>query len=228
MQEQKKANRILAIECAVENGSLALIEGGFVLASTSSEVGLAPSRAEELIPAVDLILRKGNLSLKEIDLIAVSTGPGSYSGIRIGIATAIGLKHSLNVNCIGVPLLEAMALAIGSSDEIMSAVPVGKHDIAFQSFRRNAGDNLESASIPSAASEQDFLSELRSFGRSKLTAPPSLLERLRARTADEVELVDAGPALAETIGLAAVMSHFDSSSLEPLYVRNQVARPTGF
>lgn len=98
---------ILAIETTGKLGSVAVlnIETGEVL---GTEVSLDEmSHLKDLIPMTERLLKRLNIEKKEIEYVASSVGPGSFTGIRIGVATARALAQSLNTRCISVPTLSA-------------------------------------------------------------------------------------------------------------------------
>lgn len=68
------------------------------------------THSENLISMVDLVLKKANLLIRDIDYIACVTGPGSFTGLRIGVSTAKGLAHAYNCKCISLNSLDALAL----------------------------------------------------------------------------------------------------------------------
>lgn len=105
--EPSKARIVLAIEAAIRGGSVSLLEGDGEIASWqgASEV----SRAEDLLYNIDGLLEQAKIDRKNIDTIAVSNGPGSYTGLRIGLATAFGLCDALCCSCFGVSALRAIA-----------------------------------------------------------------------------------------------------------------------
>lgn len=72
--------------------------------------------------------------MPEIDLFAVASGPGSFTGLRIGIATVKGLASTLNQPCVGVPTLEAVALAGGESTRSVALMPAGRGEVFAQLF----------------------------------------------------------------------------------------------
>lgn len=98
---------ILAIETATKMCSVALSRGEELLAI--KEEGGEYSHAENLNGFIQEVLDKANLKLSTIDAIAISKGPGSYTGLRIGVSTAKGLCYSLNKPLISVDTLQAMA-----------------------------------------------------------------------------------------------------------------------
>ena len=81
--------KLLALETSAKAVSAAVVENGCVLASAYQCVGLTHSRT--LMPMVEAMLCSSELSLADLDAIAVAAGPGSFTGIRIGIAAAKGL-----------------------------------------------------------------------------------------------------------------------------------------
>jgi tRNA threonylcarbamoyl adenosine modification protein YeaZ len=135
MQEASREQVILAIESAIAGGSLSLIRGGTEIANW---VGTAErSRAEDLLVNIEAMLSENAISRRDIGLIAVSAGPGSFTGIRIGIATALGLKAGLGIPMSSVSALKAIAQNSRRPLEVsalMAAVPVGRNSICIQSF----------------------------------------------------------------------------------------------
>lgn len=97
---------ILCIETATKNCSVALFKGEELLAI--KELGGAYSHAENLTVFISEIFKASNLSFQQVDAIAVSKGPGSYTGLRIGVSTAKGLAFALQKPIIGVDTLYAM------------------------------------------------------------------------------------------------------------------------
>jgi tRNA threonylcarbamoyladenosine biosynthesis protein TsaB len=99
--------KILHIETATQICSVALSENDTVIAEKSSNEKNAHSRV--LTVFIDELLKSNGLSPQELDAVAVSMGPGSYTGLRIGVSTAKGLCYSLDKPLIAVSTLQAMA-----------------------------------------------------------------------------------------------------------------------
>ena len=97
---------ILALETATATGSVALYDKNLVGESTLS---IQRTHSERLMPAVVAILRDAGVEPVQLTAIAVSLGPGSFTGLRIGVMTAKTLAWSLNVPLVGIPTLDAMA-----------------------------------------------------------------------------------------------------------------------
>lgn len=99
--------RILAIETSGPLASVALLEDGEVQGMKVSESEAATS--ETLMPMIDQLVRDTGIELETVDAIAVSAGPGSFTGLRIGSATAKGLGMALNKPIAHIPTLHGMA-----------------------------------------------------------------------------------------------------------------------
>lgn len=121
--------RILAIETATDVCSVAILDGEDVVAELMT--ARPRSHAEFLVPMVDQSLRLAKLHAEDLDTIAVSMGPGSYTGLRIGVSAAKGLAFSTGADLVGVPSLEA--LAVGAAVHI----PAGEHILTAFGARRD-------------------------------------------------------------------------------------------
>ena len=98
---------ILAFESSAKAASVALCRDGHLLSQYSQCSGLTHSRT--LLPMAEDMLKNAELRLQDVDVIAVAHGPGSFTGIRIGVSTVKGLAWAAEKPCVGVSTLEAMA-----------------------------------------------------------------------------------------------------------------------
>ena len=99
--------KILAVDTSAVCASVAVTEDGKILSESSINTGLTHSRT--LMPMIDSVLRNGEIAMDSIDMFACSVGPGSFTGIRIGVAAIKGLSDALGKKCIPVSTLEALA-----------------------------------------------------------------------------------------------------------------------
>lgn len=99
--------KILAIETSAKSVSAAVVENGVPLASAYQNMGLTHSRT--LMPLVDGMLSAAGLRVQNMDLLAAANGPGSFTGLRIGVSALKGLAWALEKPCCGVSTLAAMA-----------------------------------------------------------------------------------------------------------------------
>lgn len=98
---------ILAFESSARPASAALVRDGMLLSQYTQCSALTHSRT--LLPMAEDMLKNCGLTLKDVDAFAVSHGPGSFTGIRIGVSTVKGLAWAADKPCVGVSTLEAMA-----------------------------------------------------------------------------------------------------------------------
>lgn len=99
--------KILAIESSAKAASAALCEDKVLLAQAYQNSGMTHSTT--LLPLCEQLLKNTGTALKDVELIACAQGPGSFTGLRIGLATAKGLAWADELPCMGVSTLEAMA-----------------------------------------------------------------------------------------------------------------------
>ena len=99
--------KILAIETSAKSVSAAVVENGVPLASAYQNMGLTHSRT--LMPLVDGMLSAAGLRVRDLNLLATANGPGSFTGLRIGVSALKGLAWALEKPCCGVSTLAAMA-----------------------------------------------------------------------------------------------------------------------
>ena len=129
---------ILGLETAIAGGSVALFHSDIELASVKGESGI--TRTEDLLPNIAKLLDGCKIAARELTAIVVSTGPGSFTGIRVGIATALGLGSACDIRCIGLSVLEAMAF-ISKLSRVVAAVPMGRDLACLQSFTNLVPDS---------------------------------------------------------------------------------------
>ena len=109
---------ILNIETATRNCSIALSQNGIIIACKEiAEAGY--SHAEKLHVFIDEILKESKLTFKDLSAIAISQGPGSYTGLRIGVSAAKGLCYSLDIPLIAVDTLEILARKLNIENGII-------------------------------------------------------------------------------------------------------------
>ena len=109
--------RILALETSAKAVSAAVTEDGKVLCSGYQDTGLTHSRT--LMPIVEAMLKNTGLTVQDCDAVAVAAGPGSFTGIRIGVSAAKGLAFAADKPCAAVSTLEAMARNVAHMDALV-------------------------------------------------------------------------------------------------------------
>jgi len=216
---ERVPGNILAIESAVGDGSISLFRGD----SESSIERSGASRAEKIIIEIESLLREAAFAKNDLGLIAVSIGPGSYSGIRIGVSTALGLGHSLDVPVVGVSVLEALASGV-DDEKVIAVVPIGRSDLAWQAFAADTNGAKRSMTEPSLDPISAFSESLNDHPGLPIVAPNHCLELLREATGESRNLIEIRSSLASAIARLAAQHGRDLSVPKPIYMRSAVAR----
>lgn len=143
---------ILSVETATLSGSVAISRGDEILGVINGDANV--SHSNTLLGDVDKLLTQTQIGLPDVDLFAVATGPGSFTGLRIGIATIKALAATLDRPTAGIPTLEAVALSGGVSAESVALLPAGRGEVFAQLFSVLGPDVVEpldeAAHIPPA------------------------------------------------------------------------------
>jgi len=141
----EKGPLILAIETATRAGSVALARGREILSSVVGDA--TASHSNDLISLVETILGSAGVELSDVDLFAAAVGPGSFTGLRIGLATIKSFAVCTGKRCAGVSTLAAIAHAAGESKGTVSLLPAGRGEVFAQLFSVDDGDvqDLDSA-----------------------------------------------------------------------------------
>ena len=172
---------ILAIDTATAHTGLALLRDGEIIAEAAWLTH--HNQTVELLPRLEALLQSSQVTLNEIDAIAVCRGPGSYNGVRVGIASVKGLAFALSKPVVGVSTLEAEASRFrGAGHVIYSVLPLG-HDYAIAGFQTLQGEWVNR--LPEQAMTPDEL--VAALPKQALVVgeiPERLLEKLYASRND--------------------------------------------
>ena len=157
--------KILALETSAKAVSAAITEDGRVLASGYQDTGLTHSRT--LMPIVEHLFRNTGLTVQDMDAVAVAAGPGSFTGIRIGVSAAKGLAFAADKPAAGVSTLAAMARNVSfAGGLIICAMDARRSQIYNALF--SAEDGVPIRLTPDRAiSLAELAEELRSDPRPK-------------------------------------------------------------
>ena len=133
--------RLLVIDAACKGLSLAVAEEDKLLATAALNVG--KTHSQRLLPLLDDLLREGDLELKDIDLVGVIVGPGSFTGLRIGISTAKAIAYALGVDVIPIKTTDALAgNCVGMGSLICPVLDARKNEVYYGIYDEN-GKTLE-------------------------------------------------------------------------------------
>ena len=131
--------KILALDSSAVSASAAVLDDDKVLGEFF--INTKQTHSQTLMPMVQQVLTQTKTSLEEMDLFAVSAGPGSFTGVRIGVACVKGMAFAQNKPCIGVSTLEAMAYPLSMLNGIICAVMDASSDLA-ESLKQYSNETI--------------------------------------------------------------------------------------
>jgi tRNA threonylcarbamoyladenosine biosynthesis protein TsaB len=192
--------RLLAIETATPAQGVALAEDDRLLAELSYEAK-GNTRGGLLLPAVDRVLKQAGLAAGDLDAVAVSVGPGSFTGLRVGLATAKGLALGTGATVVGVPTLEALAEGYAHANVTICALLDAYRSEVYMALFRRQGNALERLSPDTVLSPEAVASAVAA-----VEGPVHLIGSGAARYREQLETALSGRACVTDEGLRAVPS----------------------
>lgn len=158
--------KILALETSAIAASAAVCDDEALVAQSFQRTGLTHSAT--LMPMIESMLKNTGMTLAEIDLIAVAAGPGSFTGLRIGVSAAKGLAWSSDKPCAGVSTLEAMAYQLSGMEGIICAAMDARRQQVYNAlFELNDGKPVR-ISPDRAISLDDLQAELANVEKTQI------------------------------------------------------------
>ncbi|RFC00613.1 tRNA (adenosine(37)-N6)-threonylcarbamoyltransferase complex dimerization subunit type 1 TsaB [Rhizobium leguminosarum bv. trifolii] len=208
---------VLALDTAGVDCAAAVYDSGrnTMLGEASDMIG--KGHAEHLIGIVDRALDQADMTLSDIDRIAVTIGPGSFTGIRVGVAAARGFALSLNVPAVGVTTLEVMASAQREKTPhraVLAAMDAKRDEIYLQSFSSD-GSPLDAPRALSVAQAQAFAESFD--GEITGSATPLLKADAGSDHTNSFPI--------STVARLGAAASPDAGKPKPLYLRGPDAKP---
>ena len=221
---------VLALDTATRATVVGLLrdDGEVFEARHDPPEGERPGHATQLLGLVEVVLASGRRQLDDVELIAAGTGPGSFTGLRIGIATGRALAQALQVPLVGVGTLRA--LAAGAGTELVVAILDARRGEAYAAAYEGGRELL----APSALAPDPLAAAVRALGTAAGAAPLAVGDgALRFREHLEATgaaiPTDASPlhrvSARHLCRLAAAADATDRNAVLPQYVRPPDARP---
>lgn len=160
---------ILGIDTATLGGSICLTRRTTLLAARVGDP--AVSHSNSLLKDINASLAEAQVSLNDIDLLAVAAGPGSFTGLRIGLATVKGLAATLRIPCVGIPTLYAVAHSAGPSTATIALLPAGRGEVFAQMMSVTADGNVNPLDEPAHLSPHNLVEKYSALKALKLAGP---------------------------------------------------------
>jgi tRNA threonylcarbamoyladenosine biosynthesis protein TsaB len=224
--------RVLAVETSTLTGATALVEGDTVVAEC--RLSIAITHSERLLPALDHLLTVAGLTLSDVDAYAVAVGPGSFTGLRIGLSTVKSLAFATRKPLAGVPTLDALAWSLPFSVHPVCPILDAKKGEVYSALYRTDAGRLErlwdARAIAPEALAEALAREVRGpvvFLGDGVTPFAPVLRRLlgeAARFAPPAQRVPSAVTVADLARAALERGESaDPAGLVPLYLRRSEA-----
>ncbi|MFA5500059.1 MAG: tRNA (adenosine(37)-N6)-threonylcarbamoyltransferase complex dimerization subunit type 1 TsaB [Candidatus Omnitrophota bacterium] len=136
--------KLLAIDTSTDYLSLAVIKDGKAIAKFHKKAAMRHSML--LVPMIAKLLKKVKLKIKEMDCFAISIGPGSFTGLRIGVTVVKGLAYALKRPVIAVPTLDAIAMNAKKAKGIICVILDARKKKVYACLYRSDGKNIKKIS----------------------------------------------------------------------------------
>src|SRR4029077_10820681 len=222
--------KVLAVETATSWQSVAILDGSRVLARHDQDAG--GSHAKLLLPTIDRLFRETGLAIKQLDGLAVSIGPGSFTGLRVGLATLLGVRTISRLPLAVVPTLEGMAWNLRGTPTLLCPILNSRRgELYWALFRWTSEGLLErvmSEEVGTAAMlGASLIGSVLVFGEGWTVEAPAIRASIPPSTT-VVEVPDlAMKPSAVSIGLAGIerLRRGESAGIgiSPLYVQRTAA-----
>jgi tRNA threonylcarbamoyladenosine biosynthesis protein TsaB len=154
---------ILGIETATPWGTMALCDNDDIIFEVT--IKIAKGGGEYLLATLNQLLQKVGKDIKDIELIVVGTGPGSYTGVRVGMATAQGLATSLNVPIKGINTLRIIAENYRNSSKWIAVAIDARREEVYAALYESTAEGLIEVIAPAAMTVRQFAEQCRAYDR---------------------------------------------------------------
>ena len=153
---------ILALDSSASPASAALLEDGKIL--SEFYINTKQTHSQTLMPMAEAVLRLSAKTLDDVDCLAVSAGPGSFTGVRIGVSCVKGLAMARNIPCAGVSTLRAMAENARGMDGVVCAVMDARCGQVYNALFRVENGEIERLCADRALPISELYAECEAYG----------------------------------------------------------------
>lgn len=221
---------ILGIETSSTVASVALMNKDVLLGEVV--VNSTKTHSQKLMPILDQLLKNCGVTIKELDLIGVSTGPGSFTGVRIGISTAKGLAHPFNIPLVEVSSLEGMGYNMPQVKGLICPIFDARRDLVYTRVMKWTEEGIETLIEDENILIDELIEQLKAYdepvtfvGDGVLKFAERLRESLgeRAIMAPQNVLMPKGSSIAEAARQALITSYKKYDEVKANYLRKTEA-----
>ncbi len=155
--------KILSVDSSANAASVAVTEDEKLICECV--VNNKKTHSQTLLPMIDKALKDSECSLSDIDLIAVTNGPGSFTGLRIGVATVKGLCHGAKKPVVGISTLECMAYNLPYCEHIICPIMDARREQVYNGVYEWSGEELVQIKEPRAMALEELLAEFENIDK---------------------------------------------------------------
>ncbi|WP_420451235.1 tRNA (adenosine(37)-N6)-threonylcarbamoyltransferase complex dimerization subunit type 1 TsaB [Ilumatobacter sp.] len=214
---------ILGVETATERVSVAI--GGHEGVIGLFEVTKGRRHAETLVPAIEFTCRQAGVDLDEISVVAVDVGPGLFTGMRVGLASAKAIAQALRIPMIGISSLDLLAFACRHSDRVVVPVVDARKGEVFYAMYRQVPGGIQQIAEPQVGPVDDLVGDLMARNQDALCVGGGA-RRYRDEILDGYHCEiggDSHPSAAPLVQLAHARAlreeWVNARDIEPVYLR---------
>ena len=214
--------KILSIDTASNICTVAILED--YECKEEITVNDARNHSEKIMPVIEEALNRTNLNLKDINLIVCDKGPGSFTGIRIGVGTVLAFEDSLNIPCIGVSSLESLAYNVKKKGIICSLIDAKNDNVYFGLFEND--QNYQQLDDLAFLSIDEVISKIKIFDNITFVGDGALAhQELLKNSTHNCSFCDKNDLSSYSLGIAGLYKYNSNikNSLMPLYLRKSQA-----
>ena len=221
---------ILAIDTATDAVSVALHDGDGVIATSESRS--ERQHAELLTPMIDFVCKQANITLHDVGAVAVDVGPGLFTGMRVGIASAQAIAHVLELPMAAITSLDALSFEVPSTLDVVASVIDARRGEVYWSLYRRVDGVLRQVAAPQVGSVEQCAVEIIDRGQSTTLVGTGALQyrdefdQRLLTVLPEVEFADERFSMPSATTIAALAHELalrdmlvDVDAIVPLYLR---------
>ena len=215
--------KILAIDTSSSICSTAILDDEVLI--DKNELNNGRTHSENLMPLIYELLKRNNITVKGINLLACSVGPGSFTGIRIGVASIKAIAEVLKIKVAGVTSLETLAKNVKDADTIVSLIDARNNQVYCGIFDRKCNKKEEYI----ADDINEVIKNLKKYDKITFVGSGAVLHKdLLKEELENVKFSDLNEQSAENVGKIGYKKYLendlcDADSILPIYLRKSQA-----
>lgn len=215
--------KILAIDTSSSICSVAILENDVLI--DKNELDDGKTHSENLMPLLDELLKRNSINIKDIEMIACTVGPGSFTGIRIGVATIKPIAEVLNIKIASVMSLEALARNIENKSTIVSLIDARNNQVYCGIFDKNYNKKEDYI----ADDINEIIKILEKYEKIIFVGNGAILHKeLLMNSLNDIEFAQNNKQSAENVGKIAYKKYLENNlctadTIMPVYLRKSQA-----